>query len=74
MNLREFYNDKEALKEVKTFLNAQVIEMGVDQMLKGKDTTGFGLASDIIDEAFEHLDKLFGSKSKKKKPEVNEAR
>lgn len=74
MKLQELYNDKEALDEIKNHLHETVVKHGVDKMLNEESTVGVGIASKMIEEAFNELETLFGSKTKPTKKTKNEAR
>ena len=68
MTLKQLYNsDKEALAEIKNYLESYLKEYGVAKMFKGEDVKAVGEAKAVIDEAWDHLDLLFGAKPKKKK-------
>ena len=74
MNLRQLYtSDKEALIEVQTYLINFLKEVGLKKMFAGEDVKAVGEAKAILDEAFDHLDIMFGTKVKKKKTK-NESR
>ena len=73
MTIRQLWEDKESLVEVRNFLTAFLTEFGVKKMFSGEDTKAVGEAKDILDKAFDELDDMFGPK-KKKKETKNQAR
>lgn len=74
MTLQDLYNnDKEAIQEIQKYLTDFLKEYGVAKIFRCEPTENVGEAKKIIDEAFENLDLLFGTKKKKKKV-VNESR
>ena len=73
MTIRQLWEDKESLVEVRKFLTTFLTETGVKKMFSGEDTKAVGEAKDILDKAFDELDDMFGPK-KKKKEIKNQAR
>lgn len=67
MTLQQLYNnDKEALAEMKKYLESFLREYGIAKMFALEDTKAVGEAKKILDDAFENLDTLFAGKTKKK--------
>lgn len=74
MTLQQLYNrDKEAIEAMWAYLETYLKEYGIAKMFKGEDVKAVGEAKTILDEAFDNLEVLFGSKPKKKKSK-NESR
>lgn len=76
MTIQELYIEKKTLEEVKNYLTAFLTEEGVKRMFNNEADGCWEIsaAKTLIDQAFQHLDDLFGSKTKKKKNIINEAR
>lgn len=73
MTIRQLWEDKESLVEVKKFLTNFLTDHGIKKMFAGEDTKSVGEAKDILDKAFDELDNIFAGK-KKKKETKNQAR
>jgi len=66
MHLKQFYEDKELLNEVKDYFIKFIELKTIENVFDRKDVSGLADAKDYIDGAFEQLDVEFASKPKKK--------
>ena len=71
-NLQRFYNDTSTKTDVKDFLILCLREKAIDLAFAGKGTDHIMLAKEVIEEAWNTLEKLYGQKENKE--EVNQAR
>jgi len=71
--LKDFYLNEVMREDVKTYLIQFLTDKAVTKVFAQEDTKSIAEAKDVIDEAFNHLETLFPSKSAGKEI-INESR
>lgn len=72
INLQRFYNDEATRKDVRDFLIEYLKEKAVELTFNGDETKHIKLAGEVISEAWNKLDQIYGKKEQKQKE--NQAR
>lgn len=62
--LKKFYHDIHTRDAVKEHITDFITEEAVDAVFKGKDTSAFKKAKDLLDAAFQDLEQQYGEKTK----------
>lgn len=66
MHLKEFYQDKELVKEFKDYLDRFIELKAIEKVFGREDTLAVADAKEMIDGAFEQLEVEFAPKPKKR--------
>lgn len=70
--LKQFYNDTHTKDSVKEFIMVYLKEKAVELTFTGEETKHIKLAREVLDEAWNKLEQLYGKKEEK--PKENRAR
>jgi len=66
--LNAFYQDKAMMEAVYTHVGEHLKQIALIKVFSGKETTAIPEAKLILDEAFDSLEDLYGTKKTKKQP------